>query len=540
MAPVSVYEGKTLDEAVRKGLEALGISRAEAMITVIDEGSNGFLGFGSRPYRVRITARPGGAIREPEERGESRGSRRGSREERPRAAGRAGREERPRAARGTREERVRGERTAEPAAGGEPRRERSRDAAREAGPPREDRAPREARAPRRERPAREDRPRDDRPREDSPREDRPREDRPRRDESRPLREVRPREIEPAEPIEAMAPGFAEPRIEGETGRRRRRGRRGGRGRSGRGPRPEVGSEGVAHDAPLQAQEHSPAPAAMSEVQPGVTQTAPPRYERREMTHEELPMREQRQDLPREERPMREERVMREEHQDLPREERPMREERHDLPRQERPMREERHDPSREERPMREDRPMPRPMREERHDRPAATATAEPPLSPDALAAEGKRWTEELLKAMGFEAKVSATAEEDRVDVTAEVSTGDELLTGPKGEVRQALQHLLNRMVNRGEGSRYHLQLEINDFWKRREDELREMAARLADEAISTGAEVVTEYLNAQERRIIHVTLREDARVKTYALGDGMIKRLAVAPADLPEGSREGD
>lgn len=289
---------------------------------------------------------------------------------------------------------------------------------------------------------------------------------------------------------------------------------------------------MTHDAPLQAQERSPA--AMSEVQPGVTQTAPPRYERREMTHEELPMREERQDLPREERPMREER------ENLSREERPMREERHDLPRQERPMREERHDPPREERPMREDRPMSRPMREERHDRPAATATAEPPLSPDALAAEGKRWTEELLKAMGFEAKVSATAEEDRVDVTAEVSTGDELLTGPKGEVRQALQHLLNRMVNRGEGSRYHLQLEINDFWKRREDELREMAARLAEEAISTGAEVVTEYLNAQERRIIHVTLREDPRVKTYALGDGMIKRLAVAPADHPEGSREGD
>ena len=72
MAPVSVYEGRTLDEAVRKGLEALGISRAEAMITVIDEGSNGFLGFGSRPYRVRITARPGGAIREPEERGDGR------------------------------------------------------------------------------------------------------------------------------------------------------------------------------------------------------------------------------------------------------------------------------------------------------------------------------------------------------------------------------------------------------------------------------------------------------------------------------------
>jgi spoIIIJ-associated protein len=156
---------------------------------------------------------------------------------------------------------------------------------------------------------------------------------------------------------------------------------------------------------------------------------------------------------------------------------------------------------------------------------------------EALAALGKRWTEDLLKAMGFDASVSATAMGDRVDVVAEVTSDDEMLNGAKGEVRQALQHLLNRMVNLGEGSRYHLQLEINDFWKRREDELRELAAQLAEQAITSQSEAVTEYLNAQERRIIHVALRDDTRVKTYALGDGMIKRLAVAPAGFPEGGR---
>ncbi|MGH7742238.1 MAG: protein jag, partial [Candidatus Eiseniibacteriota bacterium] len=161
----------------------------------------------------------------------------------------------------------------------------------------------------------------------------------------------------------------------------------------------------------------------------------------------------------------------------------------------------------------------------------------PGLSPDALAAEGRRCTEELLRAMGFEGKVSATASEDRVDVVAEVGADDELLNGAKGEVRQALQQLLNRMVNRGEGSRYHLQLEINDFWKRREEELEALARQLADRAVANQTEALTEYLNAQERRIIHVALREDTRVKTYALGDGMIKRLAVAPADFPEGGR---
>ena len=62
----NIFEGRTLEEAVNKGLSALRLSRAEAMITVMQEGSSGFLGFGSRPFRVRMAARPGGAIREEE------------------------------------------------------------------------------------------------------------------------------------------------------------------------------------------------------------------------------------------------------------------------------------------------------------------------------------------------------------------------------------------------------------------------------------------------------------------------------------------
>jgi spoIIIJ-associated protein len=142
--------------------------------------------------------------------------------------------------------------------------------------------------------------------------------------------------------------------------------------------------------------------------------------------------------------------------------------------------------------------------------------------------------------MGFEGTVSAKADEQRLDVTVALQSGEELLTGRKGEVRQALQHILNLMINRGRPERYHLQLEINDFWQRREDELRALAQSLAEEALSSGNEAVTEYLNAQERRVVHMTLKGDARVKTYALGTGLIKRVAVAPADYPEGPGGGE
>jgi spoIIIJ-associated protein len=366
----SVFEGKTLDDAVRMGLDALGLSRAEVMITVLEEGSGGFLGLGARPYKVRVMPRPGGAPREPGERGD--------------------RDQRPRGGRGRRER-----------GGGEGRGEPARVGRREGRPGDRDRGG--SRGPR----------------------------------------VATHEGATPKP---------EPATNGEGSMRRRRGRRGGRSRGGDRPAPAAAGMGMMPPEP----------------------SGPP--PRRAAQPEEM---------------------------------RPPREPRSPIGPDERP------------------RPgLGRP--------PAAT------LSEADLEARATQATGDLLRAMGFEARLTARAEGDNVDVTAEVSEGEDLLVGRKGEVRQALQHLLNLTVNRGEGIRYHLQLEINDFWQRREIELRTLAQSMADEALARGGEVMTDYLNAQERRVIHVSLREDTRVKTYAIGDGLIKKLAVAPADQQEASRTED
>jgi spoIIIJ-associated protein len=162
----------------------------------------------------------------------------------------------------------------------------------------------------------------------------------------------------------------------------------------------------------------------------------------------------------------------------------------------------------------------------------------PALSGAELEALGLSATEKLLTAMGFQARLSVRSEGTSVDVTAEVSEGEDLLVGRKGEVRQALQHLLNLTINRGSGMRYHLQLEINEFWKHREAELEGIARAMADEAVAKGGEVVTDYLNAQERRVIHVALRDDTRVRTYGVGDGLIKKLAVVPAEAFDSAKQ--
>ena len=467
-----VFEGRTLDAAVTKGLEALGLSRAEVMITILEEGSGGFLGIGARPYRVRMMRRPGGApLVDADERG-GRGSGRGRRDrERGAAAGRQGeggrgsgaRRDRPRDQGPDRPAGRGDQRTERPAGRGDQRADRSAERD-EWRPEREERRP--------ERPVGRGERRPERPAE--------------REERRPERPVEREERRPERPAppdaqRSRAEAEGAEGLGGGDGRgRRRRGRRGGRRRHGE---PGAGGNGA-------------------DLQP------------RESPAERGPAREE---LPAERAPVYAE------------------------PPAERELRVE--PPAvRAEAPERFEPPALREPREHRaRDYPREPRSEEfagPGLSADELIAQSTRLTGDFLKAMGFEAKISATVDGNHVDVTAEVAKDEELLTGRKGEVRQALQHLLNRILNRGEVSRYHLQLEINDFWKRREEELRDVARSLADQAMASGGEVMTEYLNAQERRVVHVTLREDARVKTYALGTDMIKRVAIAPADFEGGPRD--
>ncbi|HRL10321.1 MAG TPA: Jag N-terminal domain-containing protein, partial [Aggregatilineales bacterium] len=48
------YTGDTVDEAVAKGLSALGASPSDIIVEVIEEASRGILGIGARPARVRL------------------------------------------------------------------------------------------------------------------------------------------------------------------------------------------------------------------------------------------------------------------------------------------------------------------------------------------------------------------------------------------------------------------------------------------------------------------------------------------------------
>lgn len=98
-----------------------------------------------------------------------------------------------------------------------------------------------------------------------------------------------------------------------------------------------------------------------------------------------------------------------------------------------------------------------------------------------------------------------------------------------GEFVMAVEHLLPRMIRSLSGEAVAVRVDCENFHEIREERLRSLAQRVADEVRRKGRPRVLEPMNPADRRIIHVTLADDPGVVTESEGDGYFKRIMVRP-----------
>lgn len=111
--------------------------------------------------------------------------------------------------------------------------------------------------------------------------------------------------------------------------------------------------------------------------------------------------------------------------------------------------------------------------------------------------------------------------------------GDDLsfLIGRKAETINALQYVTSLIVGRELGRWIPLQIDVQHYRKRREDELRKLAKRIADQVIQTGRRQVLEPMPPNERRIVHIELRENPYVETESIGEDPRRKVTVRPKE---------
>ncbi|MCK5099718.1 MAG: KH domain-containing protein, partial [Desulfobacteraceae bacterium] len=141
---------------------------------------------------------------------------------------------------------------------------------------------------------------------------------------------------------------------------------------------------------------------------------------------------------------------------------------------------------------------------------------------------GTEAIQKMINLITDDAKVSFEADRDRL--LLKVSGGNSgILIGRKGQTLEAMQFLADKIVNRKSDARVRVKVDIEGYMEARKANLIQLAHKMADKAKKTGRPATINQMSGQDRRIIHLTLKEDPRVRTQSKGDGYYRRLIILP-----------
>lgn len=103
------------------------------------------------------------------------------------------------------------------------------------------------------------------------------------------------------------------------------------------------------------------------------------------------------------------------------------------------------------------------------------------------------------------------------------------LVGYRGKTMDALQRITRLIVGHEIEGRTNLVLDVGGFKARREKSLRRLAHRMAQQAARTNRIVALEPMPPNERRIIHLALRDDPNVTTESVGEDDRRKVTIIP-----------
>ena len=142
---------------------------------------------------------------------------------------------------------------------------------------------------------------------------------------------------------------------------------------------------------------------------------------------------------------------------------------------------------------------------------------------------------EILSHMGLEVQIESQIINGSVHLTVS-SDNPGILIGKHGQTLNAVEYLLNCILNRSSLVKKKVFVDAEGYRERREQMLTDLAYRAAAKVKQTHQEIVLDPMSPRDRRIIHGTLQSDEHIRTYSRGEGMMRRVAVTTRERYETS----
>jgi len=143
--------------------------------------------------------------------------------------------------------------------------------------------------------------------------------------------------------------------------------------------------------------------------------------------------------------------------------------------------------------------------------------------------KAKKIIEEFFQRMAFDGEIEIPPQKDETLIINLKVENPQILIGEKGQTLFEIQHLLKAILKRAISENFYIDLDINDYKKKKIEYLKELAHSVADEVSLTKNEKVLSPMLSYERRIIHLEIADRKDVTSESIGEEPERRVVIKP-----------
>jgi spoIIIJ-associated protein len=157
-----------------------------------------------------------------------------------------------------------------------------------------------------------------------------------------------------------------------------------------------------------------------------------------------------------------------------------------------------------------------------------TAPEPPPADLEEAVEEGRRALRRILDLITGETDISVVSENGGIRYNVEGGEAG-VLIGKRGQTLEAIQYLVEKIVNKQAEGRVRVQVDVEGYLDNRKANLEELARKMAEKTRKSGKPSSLGHMSAHDRRIVHLSLRDDGGVRTQSVGEGFYRKLVIFP-----------
>lgn len=141
----------------------------------------------------------------------------------------------------------------------------------------------------------------------------------------------------------------------------------------------------------------------------------------------------------------------------------------------------------------------------------------------------RNFLKDIISFFGENIEVTATQEDDIIELYVETSDLNSILIGRNAETLRSLQYIVSTALRNKNAELIRVNVDIADYKKQHEEKVAEKARGWIEQVRATGDSYIA-HINAADRRIVHQVATEYSDIRTYSEGEGRDRKIVIAQA----------